>query len=67
METKNKKTHRLIWIKVPTANAQRLDELAKNWDLTRASLCRLVVTQFLNEKNPTININSTNTHNDQSN
>jgi hypothetical protein len=65
---KDNKTHRLIWIKVPTANAKRLDELAKNWDLTRASLCRLVVTQFLNEKNPTININSTNIqNNDQSN
>jgi len=65
---KDNKTHRLIWIKVPTANAKRLDELAKNWDLTRASLCRLVVTQFLNDKNPTININSTNTNtNDQSN
>jgi predicted DNA-binding protein len=60
---KDNKTHRLIWIKVPTANAKRLDELAKNWDLTRASLCRLVVTQFLNDKNPTININSSNTQN----
>ena len=59
---KDNKTHRLIWIKVPTENAKRLDSLAKNWDLTRASLCRLVVTQFLNEKNP-----STNTTNDQSN
>jgi predicted DNA-binding protein len=64
---KDNKTHRLIWIKVPTETAKRLDSLAKNWDLTRASLCRLVVTQFLNEKNPTININSTNTTNDQSN
>jgi predicted DNA-binding protein len=65
---KDNKTHRLIWIKVPTENAKRLDSLAKNWDLTRASLCRLVVTQFLNDKNPTININSTNTNtNDQSN
>ena len=64
---KDNKTHRLIWIKVPTENAKRLDSLAKNWDLTRASLCRLVVTQFLNEKNPTININSNNTTIDQSN
>lgn len=62
---KDNKTHRLIWIKVPTANAKRLDELAKNWDLTRASLCRLVVTQFLNDKNPTININSSNTQNNE--
>ena len=64
---KDNKTHRLIWIKVPTENAKRLDLLAQNWDLTRASLCRLVVTQFLNEKNPTININSTNNNNDQPN
>jgi len=64
---KDNKTHRLIWIKVPTENAKRLDSLAQNWDLTRASLCRLVVTQFLNEKNPTININSTNNNNDQPN
>ena len=54
------KTHKLVWIKVTNANANDLDRLAGKWSLTRASLCRLIVLQFLSEENPSLNITNTN-------
>lgn len=56
----NPKTHKLVWIKVTNANANDLDVLAGKWSLTRASLCRLIVLQFLSEENPSLNITNTN-------
>jgi hypothetical protein len=53
------KTHKLVWIKVTNENAIDLDKLASKWSLTRASLCRLIVLQFLSEENPSLNITNT--------
>lgn len=48
-EPKNK-THYLVWIKVTKEQANELDSIAGQWELTRASLCRLIVSSFL--RNP---------------
>lgn len=58
-EPQNPKTHKLVWIKVTNDSAKQLDELAGKWSLTRASLCRLIVLQFLTEENPSLNITNT--------
>jgi predicted transcriptional regulator len=52
----NPKTHYLVWIKVTNEQAKQLDELAKEWAITRASLCRLVISQFLKEPEPRLTI-----------
>ena len=44
------KTHHLVWIKVTKEQANELDSIASQWELTRASLCRLIVSSFL--RNP---------------
>lgn len=44
------KSHRLVWIKVTKEQANELDSIAGQWELTRASLCRLIVSSFL--RNP---------------
>jgi hypothetical protein len=41
-------------------NAKRLDRIAESYCLTRASLCRLIVTQFLDDPTQKIHINNTN-------
>jgi len=39
-----------VWIKVTKEQANELDTIASQWELTRASLCRLIVSSFL--RNP---------------
>lgn len=46
----NDKTHYLVWIKVTKEQANELDTIANQWELTRASLCRLIVSSFI--RNP---------------
>jgi hypothetical protein len=58
----NDKTHKLVWIKVTNENAKKLDRIADSYCLTRASLCRLIVTQFLDDPTQKIHINNTNEH-----
>lgn len=52
------KSHYLVWIKVTNEQAKQLDALAKEWSITRASLCRLVISQFLKEPEPRITIST---------
>ena len=47
---KKDKTHYLVWIKVTKEQANELDNIAGQWELTRASLCRLIISSFL--RNP---------------
>lgn len=60
MNEPNNKTHKLIWIKVTNETADKIDKLAQGWSLTRASLCRLIVLEFLNQENPNITITKNN-------